>query len=76
MYLASPGRPTDIDTVGQGLLPLQQVWVEGECFNFFFVFTFIHFPPFPLSLSFISSTISSLFLWEMTQNDPQGLLCH
>ena len=49
-------------TVGQGLLPLQQVWVEGECFNFFFVFTFIHFPPFPLSLSFISSTISSISL--------------
>ena len=48
-------------TVGQGLLPLQQVGVV--CF-----FTVIHFPPSPLSLSFISSTVSSPFLWETTQN--------
>ena len=47
-------------TVGQSLLSLQQVRVEGECFNFYF-FTFIHFPP-PLSFSFISSTISSISL--------------
>ena len=46
-------------TVGQGLLPLQQVQVEGECFNFF---TFIHFPPSLISLSFISSTIFSISL--------------
>ena len=25
--------------------------------------------------SFISSTISSPFLWETTQNDPEGLTC-
>ena len=31
-------------TVGQGLLSLQQVKVEGECFYFFCFFNFIHFP--------------------------------
>ena len=54
-------------TVGQGLPSLQQVSVEGECFYFFCFFTYIHFPPSPLSLSFISSTISSPFLWKTTQ---------
>ena len=49
-------------TVWQGLLSLQQVRVEGECFYFFCFFTFVHYPLFPLSLSFISSTISSFSL--------------
>ena len=40
-------------------------WGMGECFYFFCFFTFIHFPP-PMSLSFISSSISLL-------SDPQGL---
>ena len=35
---------------------------RGGMFNFFCVFTFIHFPLSPLSLSFISSTISSISL--------------
>ena len=48
-------------TVGQGLLSLQQVWVEGECLissvsSLSFIFLS------PLSLSFISSTISSISL--------------
>ena len=47
-------------TVGQGLLSLQQVWVEGECFCFFCFFTFIQIPHSPLSLSFISTTIPSI----------------
>ena len=65
-------------SVGHGLLSLQQVRVEGECFYFFCFFTLIHFPLSPLSLSFISSTISSisgLSVWEMSQNDPHGLMC-
>ena len=49
-------------TVRRGLLQLQQVRVEGEYFNFFCFFTFIHFPPSSLSLSFITSTISSISL--------------
>ena len=49
-------------TAGQGPLSLQQVRVEGECFYFFCFFIFIHFPLSPLSLSFISSTISSISL--------------
>ena len=77
MYLTSPGRPMDILTVGQGLLSLQQVKVEGDVFissvsSLSFIFLS------PLSLPFISSTISYLsspFLWETTQNDPQGLTC-
>ena len=66
-------------TVGQGLLSLQQLRVEGECFYFF---TFIHFCLSPLSLSLISSIISSVSLLlfsgrrQMTQNDSQGLTCH
>ena len=47
-------------TAGQGLLSLQQVRVEGECFYFFCFSTFIHFPLSSLSLSFISSIISSI----------------
>ena len=42
-------------TVGQGLLFLQQVRVQEECFYFFCFFTFIHFPLSSLSLPFISS---------------------
>ena len=51
---------------------------RGGMFLFCF-FTFIPVPLSSLSLSFISTTISSIFfspfLWEMTQNDPQGLTC-
>ena len=51
--------------------------------EFFYCFCFFSFIPVPLSslsLSFISSSISSIskvssFLWETTQNDPQGLTC-
>ena len=55
-------------TAGQGLLSLQQVWVEWECFHFFCVFTFIHFPLSPLSLSHLLIylfCLSSPFLWEL-----------
>ena len=47
-------------TVGQGLLSLQQVSVEGECCYFFSSFTFFHCPLSSLPLSFIFSTISSV----------------
>ena len=53
--------------VGQGLLPLQQVRIEGECFYFFCFFSFIHFPLSSLSLSFISSTISSISLLSFSE---------
>ena len=51
---------------------------RGGMFYFFCFFTFIPVPLSSLFLSFISSTISSIsypFLWETTQNDPQGLMC-
>ena len=63
-------------TLGQGLLSLQQVKVEGGCFYIFCFFTFIHFPfsPVPLlHLLYYLFYLSSPFLWEMTKNDPQGL---
>ena len=49
-------------TAGQGLLPLQQLRVEGECFYFLCFFTFIHFLFSPLSLSFIPYTVSCIYL--------------
>ena len=52
---------------------------RGGMFYFFCFFTFIPVPLSSLSLSFISSTISSIIfsavLWDTTQNDPQGLTC-
>ena len=50
----------------------------GIFFNFFCFFTVIYFPLSPLSLPFISSTICSIsspFLQEKTQNDPQKFFC-
>ena len=75
-YILRHGCPTDIDlTVGQGLLSLQQLRVEAECFYFFCYFTVIHFPFSPVPLFHLLYYLSSPFLWEMTQNDPQGLTC-
>ena len=69
MYLTSPGHTTEIGLqLGKAcLLSLQQVRVEGDCFYFFCFFNFIHFPLSPLSLSFISSTISLLPFSEIPQ---------
>ena len=47
-------------TVGQGLLSLKWVREEGECFYFFCFSTFFPVPLSSLSLSFISSTLSSI----------------
>ena len=66
-------------TAGQGLLSLQQVEIEEECFYFFFFFTFIYFPFSPVPLFhplYYSFCLSSPFLWETTQNDLKGLTCH
>ena len=64
-------------TVGQGLLSLQQVRVEGKCLYFFCFFTFIPVLLSSLALSFVPvPSLSSLllsFLLETTQNDPQRL---
>ena len=46
--------------VGQGLLSFVASKDRGECFYFFCFFTFIPLPNSSLSLSFISSTISSI----------------
>ena len=59
--------------------PPPEVMVEGECFYFFCLFTFIRFPLSPLSPSFISSTISSISLLPFSgrrhKSDPHGLTC-
>ena len=64
-------------TIGQCLLFLQQVRVEGGCFYFFcfslsFISSFSPIPPIHLYYLFY---LSSPFLREMMQNDPQGLTC-
>ena len=48
-------------TDGQGLLSLQKVKVEEECFHFFCFFTFIHFPFSPVPLFHFLYCILSLF---------------
>ena len=58
-------------TVGQGLLSLQQVRVEGECCYFFCSFTFFHLPLSSLSLSFILSTISSIRFLPFSGNNTK-----
>ena len=58
-------------TVGQGLLSLRQVRVMRN------VLLFLHFPLSPLSLPFLSSTVSSIFsrsLGDYTKW-PKGLAC-
>ena len=60
-------------TVGQGLLSLQQVGVEGECFYFFCFFPIIPVPLSTLFLSFISSTISFLAFSGRWHKNPQRL---
>ena len=64
-------------TVGQGLLSLQQVRVEGICSYFFCSITVIHFPfsSVPLFHLLCHLFCLSSFLWERTQNDPQELTC-
>ena len=68
-------------TVGQGLLSLQQVRVEGVVLFLLFLqhFYFHSFSSFsPVSLLYLLYYLfhlSSRFLWEMTQKDPQGLTC-
>ena len=60
VYLTSPGRPTDIGL--QWARPSILVVGKGKCgmFLFFCFFTFILVPLSSLSLSFISSTVSSI----------------
>ena len=54
-------------TVGQVLLSLQQVGVEGECYLFFSLTFFL---PYPSHLLYYLFSLFSPFLWETTQNDP------
>ena len=62
VYLAPTGRPTDTGLqLGKSAI-LAAGKGRGRVFYFFCFFTFIHFPLSPLSLSFISSTISSISL--------------
>ena len=65
VYLISPACPTDIGLqLGKACYP-----VEGECFYFFCLFTFVPVSLSSLSLSFISSTITyfSLSLGDDTK---------
>ena len=67
-------------TVGEGLLSLQQVRVEGIVFISSvssLIHSFSSFSPVPIfHLFYYLFYLSSPFLWDMTQNDPHGLTCH
>ena len=74
MHLASPGRPTDIGIqLGKACyLCSRYVFISVSSFSFIFLF---------LSCSSLSSPLLSLLSLfslslEMTQNDPEGLMCH
>ena len=77
MYLTPLGRPAEIDLqlARPAILATDNgrgggVFISSLSFIFFFLSC--------LSLSFISSTISSLFSLSLGDdtNDPQGLMCH
>ena len=61
LYLTSPGRPTVLAYSWARPAILVAGKGRGGCFYFFCFFTFISVPLSSLSLSFISSTISSIF---------------
>ena len=56
-------------TVGQGLLSLQQVKVEGGCCYFFSSFVFFHFSASSLSVSCISSTFFFFISFPLSLRD-------
>ena len=60
VYLSPSGHPLILVYSWARPAVLAAGMEEGQCFYFFCVFTFIHFPLSPLSLSFISSTIYSI----------------
>ena len=68
MYLASPRRPTDIN------LQLDKDWGGMLLFLLFLHFhSFSSFSDPLFHLVYYLFCLSSPFLWETTQNDPQGL---
>ena len=78
MYLASPGRPTDIGLqLGKSVLAVGKG--RGRMFLyllFLHLFSFSSFSPVPLfHLIYNLFYLSPSFLWETTQNDLQGLTC-
>ena len=77
MYLMLPGQPTDIGLhLGKlGLLSLQQVRVEGECYYFLFLnfHSFSSFTPVShFQLLYFLFYLFSAFLWETTKVTPKG----
>ena len=65
MYLTSPGRPTDILAYSWAR-PADLVAGKGRGGRFFISsVSFVNFPLYSMSLSFISFAIS--FLWETTK---------
>ena len=68
VYLTSPGSPTDIGLQLGRLAILVAGKGRGECFYFFCFFHFIPVPLSSLSISFISSTIQSLFSLSLVDN--------
>ena len=82
VYLKSLGRPTDIGLqLGKACYPCTNVVGKGRGGMFLFLL-FLHFHScssfFPVPLFHLLYSLFYLFspfLWETTQNDPQGLTC-
>ena len=82
VYLTSLGRPTDIGLqLGKACYPCTNVVGKGRGGMFLFLL-FLHFHScssfFPVPLFHLLYSLFYLFspfLWETTQNDPQGLTC-
>ena len=80
MYFTSRGRPTEIGLSWASPAVLAEGKGRGGMFLcplFLHFYSFSSFSPVPLfHLLCYLFYFSSPFLWEMTQNDPQGLTCH
>ena len=81
LYLTSLEHPTDIGFQLGMLQARPAILVAGKGSRGMFLFLqFLHFHScssfFPVPLFYLLFYLFSPFVWETTQNDPQGLPCH
>ena len=80
MYLTSLGHPLILVYSWARPVILAAGKGRGGMFSFLLFLhfhSFSSFTPVPLfHLLYYLFYLSSPFLWEMTQSDPQGLMCH
>ena len=80
VYLTSPGRPTDIGLqLGKLLARLAILLADKGGGGVFLILLFLYFHScssfFSVPLFYLLFYLFSPFVWETTQNDPQGLTC-